>query len=190
MEDALTTERRAQIVSVALDIFEAGGPEALTMRALADRVGIRAASLYRHFADKRAVEVAMIAAAFADQAVAAEAAIGGTDRPLAAMGRVYREWAVAHPHLYRLMTDRPLPRADLPAGLEARAAAPLIRIFGGDVDRARAAWAFAHGMTALELAGRFPETADLDAAWAAGSAALEPNHVTNHATNHSAENRA
>ncbi len=118
----LTTERRAQIVSAALDLFEAGGPDALTMRALADRVGIRAASLYRHFADKHAVEVAMIAAAFADQAVAAEAAIVGADRPLAAMGRVYRKWAIAHPHLYRLMTDRPLPRADLPEGLEARAA--------------------------------------------------------------------
>jgi AcrR family transcriptional regulator len=182
----LTTERRAQIVSAALDLFEAGGPDALTMRALADRVGIRAASLYRHFADKHAVEVAMIAAAFSDQAVAAEAAIVGADRPLVAMGRVYRDWAVAHPHLYRLMTDRPLPRADLPEGLEARAAAPLIGIFGGDVDRARAAWAFAHGMASLELAGRFPEAADLDAAWAAGSAALEPNHMANR----SAENRA
>jgi hypothetical protein len=39
---------------------------------------------------------------------------------------------------------------------------------GGDPDRARAAWAFAHGMTILELDGRFPPGADLDAAWAAG----------------------
>ena len=181
----LTTERRDQIVSAALDLFEAGGPDALTMRSLANRVGIRAASLYRHFTDKHDVEVAMIAAAFADQAAVAEAAITGADRPLAAMGRVYRKWAIAHPHLYRLMTDRPLPRAELPDGLEGRAAAPLIGIFGGDVDRARAAWAFAHGMTLLELAGRFPEAADLDAAWAAGTAALEPNHVVNH----SVENR-
>lgn len=185
----MTRERRDQIVSAALELFEAGGPEALTMRALADRVGIRAASLYRHFADKEAVEVALIAAAFADQAVAAEAAIVGTDRPLAAIGRVYRRWALAHPHLYRLMTDRPLPRADLPEGLEARAAAPLIRIFGGDVDRARAAWAFAHGMTVLELSGRFPDGADLDAAWAAGSAALEPDIASTRSPSHSAENR-
>jgi hypothetical protein len=39
---------------------------------------------------------------------------------------------------------------------------------GGDPDRARAAWAFAHGMTILELDGRFPTNADLDAAWAVG----------------------
>jgi AcrR family transcriptional regulator len=193
----MTSGRRAQIVAAALDLIETGGPEALTMRALAERVGIRAASLYRHFADKEAVEVAMIAAAFANQAVAGEAAIMGTDRPLAAIGRVYRRWALDHPHLYRLMTDRPLPRADLPDGLEARAAAPLIDIFGGDVDRARAAWAFAHGMTLLELAGRFPPGADLDAAWVAGSAALEPNQpadksnggLPGDSSRHSAENR-
>jgi hypothetical protein len=42
----------------------------------------------------------------------------------------------------------------------------------GDQDRARAIWAFAHGMTILELDGRFPAGADLDAAWARGVAAL------------------
>ena len=61
-----------------------------------------------------------------------------------------------------LMTDRPLARERLPAGLEASAAAAL-----GDRDRARAAWAAAHGLAALELAGRFPAGADVDAAWAA-----------------------
>ena len=44
---------------------------------------------------------------------------------------------------------------------------------GGDHDRARAAWAFAHGMTILELDGRFPPDADLDGAWSAGIAAFE-----------------
>ena len=40
------------------------------------------------------------------------------------------------------------------------------------VDRARAAWAFAHGMAHLELSQRFPAGADLEAAWAAGADAL------------------
>ena len=39
---------------------------------------------------------------------------------------------------------------------------------GGDEALARAAWAFAHGMTVLELNGRFPPGADLDAAWREG----------------------
>src|SRR4029453_9934526 len=33
----------------------------------------------------------------------------------------YRAFALAHPHLYRLMTDQPLPRDRLPGGVEARA---------------------------------------------------------------------
>ena len=33
-------------------------------------------------------------------------------------------------------------------------------------------WAFAHGMTILELNGRFPPGADLDAAWATGMRAF------------------
>jgi hypothetical protein len=41
---------------------------------------------------------------------------------------------------------------------------------GGDPDRARALFAFAHGMTILELDGRFPPAADIDAAWDAGLA--------------------
>jgi hypothetical protein len=53
------------------------------------------------------------------------------------------------------MTDRPLARERLPAGLEASAAAPLL-VALGDRDRARATWAAAHGLASLELAGRFP----------------------------------
>lgn len=38
----------------------------------------------------------------------------------------------------------------------------------GDIDLARSFWAFAHGMVVLELDGRFPSGADLDAAWRTG----------------------
>ncbi len=62
------------------------------------------------------------------------------------------------------MTDRPLPRDLLPEGLEARAAAPVLRA-AGDPDLARAVWAFAHGMVVLELADRFPPDAELGRAW-------------------------
>lgn len=167
-------DRRGEIVAAARDLLEAAGPEAVTMRAIAQRLGIRAPSLYKHLPDKRSVEVALIAAGFEEQAVAFEAATTGAVDPLGALGRQYRTWALAHPHLYRLMTDGELPRSDLPAGLEARAAAPLVRAVGGDVTRARAAWAFAHGMTSLEIAGRFPPGADLDAAWEAGIRGFGP----------------
>ncbi|MEW2085501.1 TetR/AcrR family transcriptional regulator [Streptomyces sp. NPDC005283] len=165
--------RAQQIVTAARELLEQEGPEALTMRRLAERVGIKAPSLYKHFPDKSSVETALIAEFLRETAEvleAAEAAAAGTFQALAT---AYRAYALVHPHLYRLATDRPLAREALPAGVEDRAVAPLLRAVGGDADAARAAWAFAHGMTILELNGRFPPGADLAAAWATGSAGFD-----------------
>jgi AcrR family transcriptional regulator len=163
---------------VALGILEREGPQGVTMRAIAERVGIRAPSLYKHFPDKEALEVAMMAVGLEQFADAFEGAAAGapTRARIRALGRTYRQWALSHPHLYRLLTDGPLPRADLPAGLEARAARPILEAFGGDVALARAGWALAHGLTSLELAGRFPADADVEAAWDAGFTAFGRDH--------------
>ena len=195
-------------------LLEEEGPEALTMRRLAERLGIRAPSLYKHLPDKAALEAAIIATGFEEAAAAFEAAVegaadgggqgahggagtasdgagtgagralpalaaGGTlpvlgaGGALPALAAAYRRFALAHPHLYRLMTNGPLPREHLPPGLEDRTAAPVLRAAGSQA-RARAVWAFAHGMVMLELDHRFPADADLDAAWRAGIAAFQP----------------
>lgn len=166
--------RRDEIVAVAGRLLDAQGPDGVSMRNIAAELGIKAPSLYKHVSDKAELELALIADGLAETAEVHAAAIDGSADPLADLARAYRGWALDHPHRYRLMTERPLPRAELPAGLEARAAAPVIAACGGDPDRARAAWAFAHGMVMLELADRFPPDADLDAAWAAGVDALRP----------------
>jgi AcrR family transcriptional regulator len=162
------TPRAREIVAAARRILEDGGPDALSMRAIAERLGIRAPSLYKHVPDKEALEVALIADAFADVADAFEVAVAKTDEPLAAIAHAYRAWALEHPHLYRLMMDRPLPRDRLPEGLEDRTGAYVVAATRGDADAARAAFAFAHGMVTLELNGRFPPDADLEAAWRRG----------------------
>jgi AcrR family transcriptional regulator len=160
--------RALEIVAAARDLLERDGPEGLSMRRVADRLGIRAPSLYKHLPDKQALEAALISSGFEESAAAFEAALDGADDPLAALAAAYREFAASHPHLYRLMTERPLPRGQIAAGVEERAAAPITRAVGGDPDLARAVWAFAHGMTVLELNGRFPPGADLDEAWRRG----------------------
>jgi AcrR family transcriptional regulator len=164
--------RRDEIIAAAREILEAEGPAALTMRAIAARIGIRAPSLYKHFPDKAALEVALVAVGLAETAETFEAAIRNADDAVSVLARAYRAWALEHPHLYRLMNDRPLPRERLPEGLEARAARPLVEATGGDLTMARAVWGLAHGLTSLELASRFPAGADVDAAWAAGTSAL------------------
>jgi AcrR family transcriptional regulator len=160
--------RAREIVGVALELLEEEGPDGLSMRRIAERVGIRAPSIYKHLPDKQALEAAIISVGFELQADALERSLARSDDPLRALARAYRAFAKAHPHLYRLMTDRELNRELLTAGVEQRASAPLVEAVGGDVDLARAAWAFAHGMTILELNKRFPSDADLDAAWERG----------------------
>jgi AcrR family transcriptional regulator len=165
------TPRAREIVAAARELLDEEGPDALSMRRLGDRLGIRAPSIYKHFAGKRELEDALISAGFEEQAVAFEAALESPD-PLGAIAAAYRSFAREHPRLYRLMTERPLRRDRLAPGVEARAAAPVVQAVGGDPDAARAAWALAHGMTILELNGRFPAGADLDAAWERGLAAF------------------
>jgi AcrR family transcriptional regulator len=165
--------RADEVVAEGRRLLEEEGPEALTMRRLADRLGIRAPSLYKHLPGKAALEAAIIATGLEELAAAFEAAVDGASDPLPALTAAYRGFGLAHPHLYRLIHDGPLPRRHLPPGLEDRAAAPVLRVAGSRA-RARALWAFAHGMVMLELDHRFPPDADLDAAWQAGVAAFRP----------------
>jgi AcrR family transcriptional regulator len=169
------TPRAREIVAVALELLEEEGPGGLSMRRLAERVGIRAPSIYKHLPDKNALEAAIISVGFERQAAVFEEALHDADDPLSAIARAYRDFAMAHPHLYRLMTERELKRDLLTPGVEDRASRPLYEAVGRDRDLARAAWAFAHGMTILELDRRFPPDADLDAAWRRGLAAFRPN---------------
>jgi AcrR family transcriptional regulator len=165
----IRSPRAREIVAAARELLEREGPAGLSMRRVAERLGIRAPSLYKHVRDKGELEAALISEGFEEVAERLEA----TDS-LAGLGAAYRAFALAHPHLYRLMHDGPLPRARLEPGAEQRAAAPVIGAVDGDADRARALFAFAHGMVILELDDRFPPGADLAAAWARGLSAFAP----------------
>ncbi|WP_249027300.1 TetR/AcrR family transcriptional regulator [Amycolatopsis lexingtonensis] len=167
--------RAREIVRAARELLEEEGPEALSMRRVADRVGIRASSIYEHLRDKQALEAALISLGFEEQAELFAQAVEGSDDPLAALAAAYRDFARRHPHLHRLMTERPLRRDLLAPGVEAAAAQPLLDATGGDVEQARAFWAFAHGMVVLELNQRFPPGADLTTTWRNG---IEAFHGT------------
>jgi hypothetical protein len=113
----------------------------------------------------------MIAVGLEESARLFEAA-ARAEYPIQGLAKANRDFAAKRPELYRLMTERPLPRERLPVGLEERAARPVVDAVGGDIPAARALWAFAHGMTILELNRRFPPDADVGAAWERGVAAF------------------
>ncbi|ASU82288.1 TetR/AcrR family transcriptional regulator [Nocardiopsis gilva YIM 90087] len=162
------TARATQIVEEARALLEEEGRDALTLRALAARLGIRAPSLYKHIPDKAALEVALIEQGLAGLGTALRAAMEDPD-PFAAVLRTYRRYALTNPNLYRLATAGPLPRERLARDLEDWSGEPFFSLTG-DPERAQALWAYAHGMVILEIDGRFPPGSDLDRTWQEGSA--------------------
>lgn len=165
---AAPTDRRARLLDAARELFEQGGPEALTIRALGSAVGIKGPSVYKHFPDKTAVEDALTVAVLHERA----AALAAVEPTFAVLADAYRTWAVDHPHLHRLIHGRPLNR-ELTEGVEFLAAAPLKSALDGDMDLARAAWATIAGLVDLELADRFPPGTDVTRVYAAAARAYE-----------------
>lgn len=98
-------DAKAAAVEAALVLLAADGREALTLRAVAARVGVNHRALYRHFASLDGLKVEVAAVGF-DQL----AAILGKLPPAEprALARAYARFAFAQPHLYELMFSLPL----------------------------------------------------------------------------------
>lgn len=168
------TPRAAEIAREARLLLEEEGIEALSMRNIAARIGIRAASLYEHFADKRAVENAIIAAGLYEQGDHIEARLEATPDPvLPTIFSAFREYARSHPRLYKLIMARDLDR-DAPDVLEAElwAGHRLREEVGEFREVSLSFWAFAHGVTDLELNHRFPPGFEAEAIYHTGMTAL------------------
>jgi AcrR family transcriptional regulator len=105
-EDVEDFRRRLCVAAEAL--FAERGAEAVTMRELAQALGVSAMTPYRYFKDKDAILAAVRAAAFNRFAAALEAAGAGSGDALAhsrAAGEAYIEFALSEPQAYRLMFD-------------------------------------------------------------------------------------
>jgi AcrR family transcriptional regulator len=74
------TPRQQQIVAAALDIVAERGPEAVTIKAIAARVGFSDAAVYRHFRSK-ALILSAVVDMFADSSQRLLAEIQASDRP-------------------------------------------------------------------------------------------------------------
>ncbi len=166
----------AEIVAAGRELLEAGGLGAVTMQAVAARVGVRAPSLYKRFPNRGAL-IAAIASATLDELGQRLAPLGS--EPDAAAGLrelavVYRAFAWANPRAFELLSMN-LP-TDWRASVEvtARATAPVLilaeRLVGRDraLEAARLITAFANGFIAMELAGAFRLGGDVDEAYRYG----------------------
>ncbi|MFN7780609.1 MAG: WHG domain-containing protein [Betaproteobacteria bacterium] len=162
---------RAAALDRAAQLAADGGTGNLSLRALARDLAVSPAALYRHFADKDALLAALAERALAALHAALHGALAAApvaDAParLVALGRGYLAFARAHPDAFRIVFElrhgAPAQRSDGHRG-EQPAGGPfaLLRDVVGALAPPRApaarieraalsAWAFVHGLAALE----------------------------------------
>jgi AcrR family transcriptional regulator len=159
------------LVAGALTLVEQGGAEAVSLRDLAQSLGVSRAAPYRHFEDRDALLAAVAARGFEDLNAEYEAALAtpgdGTDK-LRAAGRAFFGFARRRPGLYRLMFQSDLlnrnpppavliPPADRSYHLLWRAIEAAFPEADEKEVKVRAVLMFStsHGFLALDQAGRF-----------------------------------
>jgi AcrR family transcriptional regulator len=166
--------RAREIVDVAHVLLEEEGADGLSTRRLADRLGIRAPSLYSHFANKQELEAALVSDGLLDLGDRLEVAIAGSTDPIIGVANAYRAFANARPHLFRLMYRVPWRETQLDPEAELRTRRFIWQATGGDIVGARVLWSFCYGLADLELADRFPLGGPaVDQLWTAGLEALK-----------------
>jgi AcrR family transcriptional regulator len=87
-------------------LLETGDESAVSIRAVADAVGVTPPSIYLHFADKSELVFAVCEGHFARFEAAARDAIEGVDDPLERVyrrGRAYVRFGLDNPEHYRIM---------------------------------------------------------------------------------------
>jgi AcrR family transcriptional regulator len=107
---------RNEIVEAARELLaESGSEHAVTLRAVARRVGIAAPSIYAHFETPEQIVQAVVAETFGALVDHLEAARTGKTDPrerLLASCRAYLTFGAQQPALYRLIFSQPLPSPD------------------------------------------------------------------------------
>jgi AcrR family transcriptional regulator len=99
---------REEIIAATKDLLaESASSDAVSIRAVADAVGVTPPSIYLHFADKDSLIEAVVADVFNELDAAMVGAAAGLDQPidvLCAYGLAYVRFAIEHPEHYRLAT--------------------------------------------------------------------------------------
>jgi len=105
----------AAVVAAGLELADAEGMAAVTMSALARRLGVQVPSLYAHLGGAGDLGSRMTAAALDELADLAQEAVAGRARgeALTAMAQTYRAYAAAHPGRWRATRAEPRPTEEV-----------------------------------------------------------------------------
>ena len=159
-------------------LFETGDEEAVTIRAVAEAVGVSPPSIYLHFADKQALLLAVCEDTFSALDEYIEKAVADIDDlrdELRARGKAYVQFGLGNPEQYRILfmtrpvglgPDQPIPATgafDHHLAAMQRATEAGLFVEGTDpVMAALTVWAGVHGITSLLIAKPTFDWPDLD----------------------------
>jgi AcrR family transcriptional regulator len=169
---------RTQIVEAARDILSEQGLDALSMRAIAERIEYSPATIYLYFRDKPELIHEVVREGFKRMAACTQAEIDAAraDGPLAeygAMGRAYARFALENTAYFRVMFELPAVAqmdCECPGPEDGVAATdepsfePVVQVIQRAVDQglivvedafrgAVIGWGLVHGLTSLFLSG-------------------------------------
>jgi AcrR family transcriptional regulator len=99
---------RELIVETALGIIDAGGVDALSMRRLAAKLGVRSPSIYHHFAGKDEILEAIVDRI--NGAIDLEGAGPGWEEALTGYAYQLRDLLIEHPHVVEFLALRPVTK--------------------------------------------------------------------------------
>lgn len=164
------------LVEVAERLVREEGPHAVSLRRVAEAAGTTTQAVYTSFGGKPGLIDALYREGYARLATRLAEVDSGAEplERIRALGAVYRERALADPHLYELMTAHPIAGYEPPLASRRAARAtlqPLVDAAGDAVDAgvlagepdqiAHLLWAAGHGFVALELQGLAPDDPDV-----------------------------
>lgn len=171
---------RRALLDEAVRTIQTYGVEHLTLRTVAERLGVSRSALYRHFADKQALLTSVGTEGFRlfRQAIADAWERNGRGRTgFRAMARAYVQFAAEHPSHYRVMFGGFLESATKDKAFDGEASAAFQVLVDALVEQqntgairrdepvlmAHFVWALVHGTAMLVIDGQLPEATQREA---------------------------
>jgi AcrR family transcriptional regulator len=167
---------RRGLLDIASSLLEQEGPQALSMRRIAEQAGCSTMVLYTLFGGKDGLANGLYLEGFRRLQEALEN-VKEKDalEQLKTLNRTYRKIALKNPTYYAVMFERPIPEyrpSDEDKHKAWESLQPLIRTIQRCIDQkifrknnaemmAMELWTIAHGLVSVELAGYFPGQAAL-----------------------------
>lgn len=110
----LRAQTSAEIKTIALKLMVGGGPDAISLRAIAREMGMTAGAIYSYFATRDDLITTLVGDVYISAVRTAESARDAVPESdpggrILAWAQAMREWALANPEGFRLIYGDPVP---------------------------------------------------------------------------------